>query len=210
MYLPSHFEETDPARIAALIMEYPFGTLITAPGGVPHVSHLPFLYDAHDGAYGRLYGHLARANPQWPQLAEVDEVLVLFQGPHAYVSPGWYASPGVPTWNYAVAQVRGRARLIEDAAALTELLERMTRQHESRLPEPWQPALEGERGAALLRAIVGFSIEITQIQAKFKLSQNRDLEDRRRVIDALNHSHEPMAGAVAALMASAVDDTSQP
>lgn len=207
MYMPDHFEERDAKRTRALIESHPFGTLITAPDGVPHAGHLPFLYQPRDGANGVLLGHMARANPQWRHFAQVDEVLVLFQGPHAYVSPGWYASPGVPTWNYAVAQVRGRAQPIEDEAALMALLERMTARHESRLPEPWQPLLEGERRSRLLGMIVGFSIEIRQIQAKFKLSQNRPPEDRRRVIEALNRSHDAAAKAVAALMASIDDDT---
>lgn len=203
MYIPAQFRETDPERIAALIEGYPFGTLITAPEGVPCVSHLPFLFDPSAGAKGRLFGHMARANPQWRHLQAVDGVLALFQGPHAYVSPAWYASPGVPTWNYAVVHIRGSARLIDDDSALEALLDQQTHVHESRMPDPWNPDISQARKSALLKMIVGFTIDITEAQAKFKLSQNRPAEDRQRVVAALNRSPDQTENALARLMSGA-------
>jgi transcriptional regulator len=202
MYIPDAFRETDSARILALVAAYPFGQLITAPDGVPFVSHLPFLLDRSDGRL-LLLGHLARANPQWRHLSAEREVLTVFTGPHAYVSPGWYTTPGVPTWNYAVVHLRGRPRLIEDAAGLDALLDRLTRTHEARMPDPWQPDLSDDKRARLLGMIVGFEIEVADIQAKFKLSQNRPEEDRRRVAEELAGSGDQTEAAVARLMSGA-------
>lgn len=199
MYQPDHFRETDTERILALVEANPFGMLVTVPDGAPFISHLPFLL-YRDGTGIRLLGHMARANPQWRHLAEGREVLVVFQGPHAYVSPGWYASPiGVPTWNYAVAHLRGVPHLIEDETELDNLLQAMTRLFEADLPAPWQADLAPEQRARLLAMAVGFEIEVVDIEAKFKLSQNRSEEDRRRVAEALAGSGEAGA-AVARLM----------
>jgi transcriptional regulator len=203
MYLPEQFKETDQERIASLIQGHPFGMLVTAPEGMPFVSHLPFLFE-RAGSQGRLLGHMARANPQWQHLAEDREVLAVFQGPHAYVSPSWYASPGVPTWNYAVVHLRGKPRLIEGESALEALVERLTEVHEAHLPEPWKPNLTGERRRKLLDMIVGFEIELTDIQGKFKLSQNRPAEDQQRVFDQLRKSSNQTETAVAKLMPAAL------
>jgi transcriptional regulator len=200
MYLPEHFRESDAGRALALVEAHPFGQLITAPDGVPFVSHLPFLL-LHDCARPRLLGHLARANPQWRHFAPGCEVLTVFQGPHAYVSPGWYTSPGgVPTWNYAVVHLRGVPRVVEDVAELEALLNALTRIHEADLPEPWRADLTPERKARLFEMVVGFEIEVSDIQAKFKLSQNRPEDDRRQVAAALARSGSDAAAAVARLM----------
>lgn len=200
MYLPGHFKETNPERIAELVKSHPFGVLVTAPEGVPFISHLPFLFESTAGAHGKLLGHLARANPQWQHLAARREALVVFQGPHAYVSPSWYGSPGVPTWNYAVVHFHGKARLIESQAELAGLVTQLTRVYESQRPSPWTFNLAGEQ-VKLLSMIVGFEIEITSVQAKFKLSQNRSAEDQQRVIEELSVSSNPLEVSMAKLMA---------
>jgi transcriptional regulator len=199
MYIPEQFRETDTRRILALVETSPFGMLVTAPDGQPFVNHLPFLLD-RCGPQPRLHGHMARANRQWRHFESGREVLAVFQGPHAYVSPNWYGSPGVPTWNYAVVHLRGVPRLIADEAELEALLDVMTRRHEARLPEPWQANLTPERRARLFGMIVGFEIAVTDIQAKFKLSQNRPEDDRRRVADALAGSGKEAEAALARLM----------
>ena len=202
MYVPDYFKESDPERLAVLINGNSFGMLVTAPEGVPFVTHLPFLFERSGHSQGRLLGHMARANPQWQHFSSGSEVVAIFQGPHAYISPSWYASPGVPTWNYAVAHLRGIARLIENESALATLVERLTQVHESHMSSPWQPDFSSERHAKMLNVIVGFEIEITDIQGKFKLSQNRSLEDRQRVIKELNQSGNQTETAVAALMSA--------
>lgn len=203
MYSPEHFKETNPERISALIKGNPLGMLITAPDGEPFVSHLPFILESSAGSQGKLLGHMARANPQWQHFVEGSKVLVVFQGPHAYVSPSWYSSPGVPTWNYAVVHLRGIPRLLEGESELEALVEQITHVHESNLPNPWKPNLTDERRSKLLSMIVGFEIEITHIQGKFKLSQNRPPEDQRSVVDKLSQSNNQTEAAVAKLMSGA-------
>jgi transcriptional regulator len=206
MYISEHFKETNPARISALFESHPFGMLVTAPEGVPYVSHLPFLLERPAGSQGKLRGHMARANPQWQHFSKGSEVLVVFQGPDAYVSPSWYSSPGVPTWNYVVVHLRGNPRLIEDETELETLVEQQTRVHELPMPSPWEPELTGERRSKLLNMIVGFEIEITHIQGKLKLSQNRPLEDQQHVVEELSQSNNQTDTAVAKLMSGVIHD----
>jgi len=200
MYIPESFKVENPERLAALIRDNSFGMLITAPEGVPFITHLPFLLEPSAGKHGKLLGHMARANPQWRHFAPDTEVLAVFQGPHAYISPSWYLAPNVPTWNYAVAHVRGIPRLIEDPAELDALVERLTQHHESEMPSPYQSEHADALRAKLLDMIVGFEIEITELQGKFKLSQNRSQEEQRSVIEGLNQADNPHAAAVAKLM----------
>lgn len=200
MYIPEHFKETSSERILALIEGNSFGMLVTAPNGAPFVSHLPFIFDHAASSKGKLLCHMARANPQWQHFSSCSEVLTIFQGPHAYVSPAWYSSPGVPTWNYAVVHLRGKPRLIENESELEVLVERLTHVYESHMPSPWKPNLTGERRAKLLNMIVGFEIEVTDIQAKFKLSQNRPPEDQQSVVERLGQSSNQTEVAVAKLM----------
>jgi len=202
MYIPDHFKEEGQERLAELIGGYPFGTLVTVHDGFPFVSHLPFLFERHSGAHGKLIGHMARANPQWNDLAQGQKVLSVFQGPHAYVSPSWYAMPGVPTWNYAAVHLYGIPRLIEDGVELESIVEKLTAVHEAKYPEPWQLTLTAEKRARLLGMIVGFEIEVTEIQGKFKLSQNRSTEDQQRVIEQLGNSPSPLDIEVSTLMLS--------
>ena len=200
MYIPEHFQETNSERISALIEGNSFGTLVTAPNGVPFVSHLPFIFDHTVGAQGTLLCHMARANPQWQHFSSCSDVLVVFQGPHAYVSPSWYSSPGVPTWNYAVVHLRGKPRLIESEPELEALVERLTHVYESHMPNPWKLNPAGERRTKLLNMIVGVEIEVTDIQAKFKLIQNRPPEDQQSVIEKLSQSNNQTEIAMAKLM----------
>jgi transcriptional regulator len=202
MYLPEHFKETNPERIAEFIRDYAFGILVTAAESSPFASHLPFIFDHAVGAHGRLLCHMARANPQWRHFSTGGEVLVVFQGPHAYVSPSWYGSTGVPTWNYAVAHLRGKPRLIESESELEALVIQLTDAHESHRQNPWQSSLEGDRRVNLLGMIVGFEIEVTDIQAKFKLSQNRPPEDQKNVAEMLSLSTDQTELALAKLMSN--------
>lgn len=205
MYIPEYFSETNPERILALIEDNSFGMLVTAPDGVPFVSHLPFIFDHTADSKGKLLCHMARSNPQWQHFSSDNEVLAVFQGPHAYVSPSWYSSPGVPTWNYAVVHLRGKPQLIENKSKLEDLIERLTHVSESRMPSPWKPNLTGEQRARLLDMIVGFEINITDIQGKYKLSQNRAPEDREGVIEKLWQSSNQNDVALAKLMSEELD-----
>jgi transcriptional regulator len=193
MYIPAHFLETDADKLAAIIDEHSFGTLVTFAGGRPFASHVPFLFERVSGL---LLCHVARANPQWRHLAEGHAVLAIFHGPHAYISPTWYASPGVPTWNYVAVHVYGSARAIDDANAAQQHVERLAARNERGRRDPWVPQYD----ARMLQGIVGIEIRVNEIQGKFKLSQNRSVEDRARVAAALDDSGEPSAQALTRLM----------
>jgi transcriptional regulator len=207
MYLPAHFIENDPARLETLIRGNSFGVLVSVHEGLPVASHLPLLYDRHVGKNGRLIGHMARGNPQWKSLADGQTVLAIFQGPHAYISPSWYESPGVPTWNYAVAHLYGKAALIEERDALEGIVRRLTAFHEPGAGEAGAPGVSPEMWSRLLGMIVGFEIEVAEIQGKFKLSQNRSREDQRRVAEALGRAESPSGTALARLMTANLDGT---
>jgi transcriptional regulator len=197
LYMPSHFRVDDRAALFELMERNAFGTLVTSGAAGLHVSHIPFLPEQDATGPVRLLGHVARANPQWEALEQADHVLAIFQGPHAYVSPGWYQNhPSVPTWNYAVVHAHGRARLM-DEAELHELVIRLSNTYEAGRPKPWRAAdLPADYVGTMLKAIVGFEIVVERLEGKFKLSQNRPAE-AARVIDALQDAGEP---EIAALM----------
>ena len=201
IYTPRAFATDDGAAVAHLIGDFPFATLITPGDPEPFVSHVPLQYDASLGPKGALLGHMARANPHWRHFG-AEASIAIFHGPHAYVSPSWYAEPAsaVPTWNYAIAHVHGRVEVMADAAETRALLDAMIRRYEGGRAEPWQLQLEGRPLAAMLDAIVGFRLTIERIDGKLKLSQNRSAEDRERVIAALRGEDYADAAATAEWM----------
>ena len=185
-YIPRHFRIDDREALESFVATHAFGTLVSTGEGGISVSHLPFLPDRGDDGRLRLLGHMARANAHWQEIEAADEVLAVFEGPHAYVSPGWYAHhPSVPTWNYAVVHARGKARLLP-AEELPALLDRLSRLYEDGQPKPWRmQALPADFSRGMLQAIVGFEIAIDRLEGKFKLSQNRRREDVEGVAAAL-------------------------
>lgn len=206
MYVPEPFVLTDEAYTREVIEQYGFAQLVTAPDGALQASHLPFLFEPERGEKGTLTAHMAHANPQWRDLQQLGdtggEALVIFQGPHAYVSPSWYGSgPAVPTWNYVALHAYGTPFLIEDTARKRALMDRLVATHESGLPAPWSMAGQEEAYiAAMMRAIVAFEIPLNRIEAKAKLSQNKSPEDRQSVVAGLRRSGDPLAAELAALM----------
>lgn len=199
MYIPAHFREDDRATLQQFIQEYSFGILVTQHEGTLVANHFPFVLDVERGSLGTLQGHMARGNAQWRMFEETREVLVIFQGPHSYVSPSWYVddqATSVPTWNFAAVHAYGRARVLEDSAELYRILQATVQTNEARFEHPWQIALEDEY-VQRLKAIVGFEIEITRLEGKFKLSQNRSATDQQQVIATL---HESLSPETAALM----------
>jgi len=200
VYLPPHFTETDEKVLLGHIDRHDFALLITKSTELI-ASQVPFLNERRDGKL-YLMGHLARPNPQCADLAAGGEALVVFHGPHAYISPSWYgAQPAVPTWNYASVHAYGTSRAISDKDWLYDLLRRLTERHEAREANPWrmqdQPTafLDG-----MLNGIVGFEIAVTRLEGKFKLSQNRPAADRPRIISALEARDDADSHAVARLM----------
>jgi len=172
-------------------------------------SQLPFMYEGAAGAPGTLFCHLARPNPQVADLKQGREVLVVFAGPHAYVSPSWYATrPAVPTWNYVAVHAYGTPRAIEGEAELIRLVGTLAERHEGGRAAPWRLADEPANYInGMVRGIIGFAIAVTRLEGKFKLSQNRSATDRGRVIAALRGEGDHGASDIAALMESREDAT---
>jgi transcriptional regulator len=189
MYIPKHFREDDLNTLHSLMRTYSFATLITQHEGIPLATHLPFILDTERGPYGTLLAHMARPNPQWHDFTGGQEALVIFQGPHAYVSPSWYeVELSVPTWNYAAVHAYGIPNIIEDGEELYQLLKVLIETHESQFENPWPFQLPDDYLQKMMRGIVAFEIEITHLEGKFKMSQNRTASERENVIAALQDS----------------------
>jgi transcriptional regulator len=202
MYLPKHFEQTDPAALHGLMVAHPLATLVTiGPDGVT-ADTLPL---EHDATRGVLRGHVARANPLWKH-ADGHAVLAVFNGPQAYVTPSWYPSKAathkvVPTWNYTVVHAHGTLRAIEDAPWLRALVGGLTDHHERARELPWSvDDAPVDYVQQMLRAIVGIEINLTRLVGKWKISQNRSESDRLGVADGLAQLPGDEAAEMAALV----------
>jgi transcriptional regulator len=199
VYIPASFAETDPAKLHEFMRRNSFAVLTTHGDDGLVASHLPILLDNDAGSQGRLLGHMARANPQWRQ-AE-GEALVVFSGPHTYISPAWYEEQGtVPTWNYVAVHAYGAFHVVEGREELLGILRRSVAVYEGPRTEPWNFDESAPHVEALLKAIVGFRIEITRLEGKWKLSQNHSEPRRLRVVGALEARPDPDSREIARLM----------
>jgi transcriptional regulator len=210
MYTPKHFEETRLDVLHALMRAHPLATLVTLSSDGLTANHIP-LHIQMDAAsaLGTLVGHVARNNPVWQDLQNpAAEVLVIFQGPNAYITPSWYPSKQehgkvVPTWNYAVVHAHGVMRVVHDAAWLKALLETLTAEHEAAQPKPWSMQ-DAPRDYLdkMMQAIVGIEIPITRLNGKWKVSQNQSAANQAGVVAGLQASIP--GGAAAQAMAALV------
>lgn len=203
MYIPAHFAIKHSQDLHTIIREHPLGALVTlGPDGLD-ANHIPFEFDAGQGALGQLTAHVARANPVWQQCQEGADVLVIFRGNESYISPNWYPSKHethrqVPTWNYEVVHAHGVMTIRDDERFLRGQAARMTRKHESREPKPWRMGeAPPDYMEEMLKKIVGIEIQITSLIGKRKLSQNREPKDRLSAADTLeDRGHTDMAEAM--------------
>lgn len=202
MYTPPFNREEDIALLHGMMQANSFATLVTSDSGAPIATHLPVLLRPQEGKWGMLVAHLARANHQWRHFQPEREVLVIFQDAHAYVSPTFY-TPGfsVPTWNYSAVHAYGIPQIVEEPGAVMGMLDELVAVYEQPRPAPYAADWSDERAVKLTRGIVAFTIEITRLEGKRKLSQNRSLADRQGVIDALQYGN-PDERKVAAAMAA--------
>ncbi|HEY9285423.1 MAG TPA: FMN-binding negative transcriptional regulator [Pyrinomonadaceae bacterium] len=194
MYTPSHYKVVDPQAVRSFIKRHGFGALVSFKDSL-HVTHLPFVVE--EGEPLALSSHMARANPHWRAFAENPEALVIFQGPHAYISPALYEDRiSVPTWNYAVVHAYGRVRLDDDVEAV---LEKMIRAFDADYLAQWSELPE-EYKSKLKAGIVGFELEVERVEAKFKMHQGKSRADRLRIIEEFGASGDTTLAGVAEYM----------
>jgi transcriptional regulator len=205
MYIPKHFELTDTKTMHDLMRQFSFATIVSVLDGVPFATHMPVVVRPELGAFGTLRTHIARANPQWESFSiqpgsSDPEILVIFQGDHTYISPTWYEThPSVPTWNYVTVHAYGRPRIVAEPERVRELLDELIRSYEGE--QGWNSSgLSAKYMDGMMRGIVAFEIEITRLEGKMKLSQNRSEADRQGVVVALASGASPDDQAVAARM----------
>jgi transcriptional regulator len=206
MYTPAHFAPPDGDALYQAIERYSFGTLVSCSDGGMTASHLPLMLErstASDGTRSvpaTLLGHMARANPQWREAAS-QQVLAIFSGPHAYISPRWYEDEKVvPTWNYVAVHVYGKLQLIDDPREAQMLLRRTVAHYEASLPEPWTLNEPPEFVERLTAQIVAFRIPIERLEGKWKLNQNHSAERRAKVVAALQQQDDDNSRQIAQLM----------
>lgn len=211
MYLPAHFAETRPEVLHSALRAHPFATLASLGAAGLTADHLPLqLSTGHDGGV-RLLGHVARANPLWREAAG-KEVLAIFHGPQAYVTPSWYPTKrehgkAVPTWNYVAVHAHGTLSPVEDRERLRAMLEDLVERHEAGRPDPWRiddaPADYIEK---MIAAIVGIEIRVTRLEGKWKASQNQPAANRAGVVAGLRAQGGADNAAMAALVTASAPD----
>ncbi|HVC28569.1 MAG TPA: FMN-binding negative transcriptional regulator [Gammaproteobacteria bacterium] len=201
MYTPDSFKVDDLERLHTMMRRHPFALLLTNDGERLEATHLPFMVDAERGQHGTLLAHMARANPHWQLFDGRREALVVFTGPHAYISPSWYADKvTVPTWNYVAIHAHGRPLIVADKVRVRAMLERLVSEHEAYVKPPWSTAQAGDYVQQQLDHIVAFEMQITRLEGKFKLNQNRSRADQQGVVLALSGSDDPVRRDLAELM----------
>jgi transcriptional regulator len=216
MYLKSQFEETRVEVLQGLVKAYPLGTLIAMIDSQISVNHMPFFLSCDGGPWGTLKGHVPRANNLWKSLDLQQELVVVFQGPSSYITPSWYPSKKthgkvVPTWNFAVVHVRGRPRVIEDAAWLNRHLNELTDEHEATQRAPWKVSdAPKDFIDEMSRLLVGIEIPIDSMIGKWKVSQNRPAQDRIGVADGLASRGDGASVEMARLVTERMNDSAKP
>ncbi|MBC8138795.1 MAG: FMN-binding negative transcriptional regulator [Fibrella sp.] len=213
MYIPKHFEETRIEVLHQMIQEYPLATLVTQSATGLVANHIPLHLSPDPAPFGSLIGHVAWANPLYTDGKPDGEVLAIFQGPDAYITPSWYATKQehgkvVPTWNYAVVHAHATIRFIEDPTWILAHLEGLTAHNEQSFAEPWAVSdAPQEYVGKLMRAIVGIELTITRIVGKWKVSQNQPPANQSGVVDGLRQRATPNAGPMADLVAGKAKPT---
>jgi transcriptional regulator len=207
MYTPNQFKVEDTGEVHALMRAQPFGVLVTNGADGIVATHLPTVLKV-DAAnpLGRIECHLARPNPQWRSFATEADALLIFQGPEAYIRPGWYPSKAehdkaVPTWNYAAVHAYGRLEVVQDQAWLLDHVSELTQQQEAPYAAPWKTTDAPESYLAVMaRGIIGLKLAITRLEGKMKMSQNRELRDRSGVVRGLAERAQGEDSQVAAIV----------
>jgi transcriptional regulator len=199
MYISKLYREEDRSKIVEFLRQNEFATLVTYDGEKPTASHL-LMEVVEDGEALQLNGHMSRANPLWKTFESNPEVLVIFQGPHTYISPTWYNHVNVPTWNYQVVHMYGAPRIVTDHEEYKAMLSRLVARHEGSSSGYRLETLDPDFVVKQMQGTVGFQIVVTRIEANYKLSQNRDDEDYHNIIAHLHERQDEMSHQVAEAM----------
>ncbi|MBK9007824.1 MAG: FMN-binding negative transcriptional regulator [Anaerolineae bacterium] len=200
MYTPKLYREEDRAKIIKFLRQNEFAILVTYDGEKPTASHL-LVEIFEEGEKLFINGHMSRANPLWKTFEKNAEVLAIFHGPHTYISPTWYNHVNVPTWNYQAVHVYGKLRIVEDYDEAYQILKRLTDRHETASHYKLE-TLPQDFVAKEIKGIVAFQIEVTKIEANYKLSQNRNDEDYQNIVEMLEEREDEMSHEVAEAMKS--------
>lgn len=190
MFIPSHFKNENLDEVRAFLKANSFGILISTVDKKPWGSHIPLELEHDPDDKEVMYGHIAKANPQWKYFKDQSEVLMIFNGPHGYVSSSWYNHENVPTWNYIAVHVYGTLEIIQDDDELYYALDKLMQKYETSSKNPIKIADFSEKTMRQMKGIVGFKVHITEIQAAYKLSQNRDKEDYHNIVQHLSNSED--------------------
>ncbi|WP_332634787.1 FMN-binding negative transcriptional regulator [Halalkalibacter flavus] len=200
MYIPKAFEVRDNTKLYDFIKSNSFGILFSQVESGPFATHLPFLIDENIGEGGVLISHMAKLNPHWKNLSN-QEVLVVFSGPHTYISPTWYNEEDtVPTWNYVAVHVYGTVRIIDEKEEMVELMEKTVDFYEASMPNPWNTQFDNKFIGGLMNGIVGFEISINKIEGKWKLNQNHSIERQQNLVNGLKTSNKYNSIEIASIM----------
>ena len=209
MYIPKAFEINDKSKLYDFIKRNSFGILFSQEEDGPFATHLPFLLDEKKGETDVLIGHMAKPNPHWKNLNK-KEVLVVFSGPHAYISPTWYNENNtVPTWNYVAVHIYGTVKIIDEQEKMVDLIEKTVNFYEATMPTPWNAQFDDKFIGGLMNGIVGFEISINKIEGKWKLNQNHSIERQQNLVKGLRTSNQYNSEEVAVMMEENIKATTK-
>ncbi|MFJ8236796.1 FMN-binding negative transcriptional regulator [Ureibacillus sp. NPDC094379] len=199
MYIPKYFKVTDFNEITEFVQTNSFGTIVTTKNGKPIATHIPLEFNKNRNDYF-ITGHMSIGNPQWRTFDTCEQVLVMYQGPHAYISSSWYGHENVPTWNYQAVHVYGKANIMAEEELKKDLI-KLLEKYEKHRPNPvlWDQ-LSPELLERELKGIIGFKLKVEEVQAAYKLSQNRNEEDYHKIINQLQKEENPNSVQIAEAM----------
>ena len=197
MYIPKLYREEDREKILDFLKQNNFPALVTHDGGKSIATHIPVEVERTEDDGLRVYGHMSRANPQWKSFGR-QEVLLIFQGAHTYISPRWYDHVNVPTWNYIMVHLYGKVRLVE-GEELYSLMSRLVQKHEVQTSYSLE-GLPQDFVQKEMKGVVGFAVDVTQVDASYKLSQNRNDADHEKIVHELNRRGDDQSAGVAQAM----------
>ena len=192
MYIPNYYKNENLEEVKNFLIGNSFGILINQTNGKLTGTHIPMELDKDENGDDVLVGHISKANPQWENFNDNEEILAIFNGPHAYVSSSWYEKENVPTWNYIAVHIYGKIKIIE-GEELLDSLKKLVDKYERNSENPVSVEKMSSRTLKQINGIIGFSIKINEIQAAYKLSQNRNESDYHNIVDKLENTGDPIS-----------------